>query len=278
MFDGMRSVGWLAGFYFLAWVIIGALVLKNLLLVIILESYVWVAEKIKNEEAADAKRIAEDELAALEAAAEEAGEDDPLSPSSNFDDELAPPSPASPANELDNFDDEEDDATAVALVSSCFCFAPDNGVRKICIKIADSDTLERSIIACIFLNCITMSMDTPDVDPNSDTAKWLWRSGFFFTLVFTMEAVVKMIGYGVAHPVETAYLALGWNRLDFAVLLIAWIDTLFASYELGALKALRALRATRILNKIQGLRVLILALGATFYWFRLFSDCVLAVF
>eukprot|EP01043_Picozoa_sp_COSAG02_P051914 COSAG02_NODE_5524_length_4259_cov_10.745296_2_plen_537_part_00 len=242
MFDGMRSVGWGAMFYFLTWLLIGALVLKNLLLVIILETYVMVAETIKNEEALEAKRLAQEEAARLEAQEAE----------NAFEDEL------SPKDRVDTFEDATDEAPATT--SSCFCFSPDNGFRKLCMKLSESHAFELVIMSCIFLNCVTMSFETPQLDPNSDLSRWLWRFGFFFTLVFTAEAAVKMIGYGVAHPVETAYLAVGWNRLDFFILIIAWVDVIFADAGVKALKAMRALRAVRILNKIQGLRVLVLAL------------------
>ena len=46
MLDGMRAIGWGASFYFIMWIIVGALVLRNLLLVIILETYVIVSQTI----------------------------------------------------------------------------------------------------------------------------------------------------------------------------------------------------------------------------------------
>jgi Ca2+-binding EF-hand superfamily protein len=259
MFDGMRSVGWGALFYFIVWIMIGALVLRNLLLVIILETYVMVAETIKNEDAMEAKRLAEDEAALLEADEDEAN-------GTTFEDEISSPSNAKDA--ADTFEDEETEK-GPGPTSSCFCFDPKNGFRKLCMQLSDSHTFELVILSCISLNCITMSLETPDLDPDGDLAKWLWRCGFLFTCIFTLEAAVKMIGYGVAHPLETAYLAVGWNRLDFAILIIAWIDVIAADAGVKALKALRALRAIRILNKIQGLRVLVLALldalGSLFY-------------
>ena len=45
MYDGMRAVGSMGSFYFVVWIVLGALVLRNLLLVIILESYMIVTEQ-----------------------------------------------------------------------------------------------------------------------------------------------------------------------------------------------------------------------------------------
>jgi hypothetical protein len=51
MLDGVRAVGWGGSVYFLVWILLGSFVLLNLLLVIILDAYVEVAEEIKQEEA-----------------------------------------------------------------------------------------------------------------------------------------------------------------------------------------------------------------------------------
>jgi len=122
------------------------------------------------------------------------------------------------------------------------------------------------------------------VNPNSSLADNLHYAGVFFTVIFSFEAMVKMIAHGAIAPADTAYLASGWNRLDFFILGIAWLDLMAASANIGALKALRALRTLRILNKIEGLRVLVLALldaisalanvaGLTFIMWLIFGIC-----
>ena len=50
LFDAVRTHGWVASVYFFTWIMLGAFVLLNLLLVIILDSYVEVAEEMKEEE------------------------------------------------------------------------------------------------------------------------------------------------------------------------------------------------------------------------------------
>ena len=53
LFDAVRIYGWAASAYFFLWILLGAFVLLNLLLVIILDSYVEVAEEMKEEEKRD---------------------------------------------------------------------------------------------------------------------------------------------------------------------------------------------------------------------------------
>jgi hypothetical protein len=50
LFDAVRVYGWKAAAYFILWILLGAFVLLNLLLVIILDSYVEVAAEMKEEE------------------------------------------------------------------------------------------------------------------------------------------------------------------------------------------------------------------------------------
>lgn len=262
MLDGMRAIGWGASFYFLLWVIVGALVLRNLLLVIILETYVVVSQNIEQEDQEAADQRAIDQAAAV-AQSETCG-------NSSAMDGL----PSDGGNPDDNS----------MGMASCLIFAPSSRFRQLCVVVAESDWVDYIILSCIILNCVTMSVDTPGLDPNSNLAASIYWAGVVFTIIFTAEAVVKMVAHGIFVPLETAYLASGWNRLDFFILGIAWIDLMAASANVGALKALRALRTLRILNKIQGLRVLVLALldaaaslsnvaGLTFIMWLIFGIC-----
>lgn len=47
------------------------------------------------------------------------------------------------------------------------------------------------------------------------------KAEYFFIVVFTIEAVLKIVAYGFAfHP--GAYLRNGWNILDFAIVVIGY--------------------------------------------------------
>ena len=253
MLDGMRAIGWGASFFFILWIVVGALVLRNLLLVIILETYVIVSRSIEQE----------DKRASDNAAAEAMLTGDILMDVSG--------------------DDGSADGGAVEM-KSCLIFAPSSQFRQLCVVVAESVWTDYVILTCILLNCVTMSMDTPGLDENGNLATSIYWAGVIFTIIFSFESLVKMIAHGILAPAETAYLASGWNRLDFAILGIAWLDLMAASANVGALKALRALRTLRVLNKIEGLRVLVLALldaiaaltnvaGLTFIMWLIFGIC-----
>ena len=73
----------------------------------------------------------------------------------------------------------------------------------------------------------------------------------FFTVVFTLEMALKIVGNGLAK-----YLKNGWCLLDFLIVVTSWaaLAILWSATEdvavLGALKALRALRAFRPLRTV----------------------------
>ena len=50
---------------------------------------------------------------------------------------------------------------------SFFIFSAENPLRKICIQIARKPSFENFILAVIFLNCITLAMESPTVKPDS---------------------------------------------------------------------------------------------------------------
>ena len=77
-----------------------------------------------------------------------------------------------------------------------------------------------------------------------------------FTALFTFEMVLKMLALGFLIPTATAYLANGWNQLDFAVVCVSLVSLVpritsgSSSSALNSLKTLRSLRALRPLRMI----------------------------
>jgi len=70
-----------------------------------------------------------------------------------------------------------------------------------------------------------------------------------FTLLFTLEMLIKMIGFGLVDS-EHGYFRDAWNWLDF-VIVVEGLMELFASDGLGAnLSAIRSVRALRPLRSI----------------------------
>ena len=256
MYDAIRATGGWSAVFFIAWVVIGAMVMLNLLLVIILDVYVIVSHASDTEKSAPP---------------EDDGFENPLR-QTNSNPQIET---RAVAFDTDDADEEAVDINQGQFGSSnsCGIFSTGNRFRMLCIKIAESQTTDRFILLLIVANCITMAMDHPEVDPLSQAGVLLFTFDFIFTVVFTVEMGVRIVAFGF-YQEDTAFLRGGWNRLDFAIVVVSWVDYLASALEikfLRTLRLLRALRALRMFNRIPGLRVLIdsllesvKALSATF--------------
>jgi hypothetical protein len=94
-----------------------------------------------------------------------------------------------------------------------------------------------------------MIADLPMEDPNSQAKVALRYCNYFFTVVFTIEMVIKMIAMGVIFG-KDAYLKNNWNRLDFVVVSVSLLDMLPGTASMNSMKTLRVLRALRPLRMI----------------------------
>ena len=256
MYDAIRATGGWSAVFFIAWVVIGAMVMLNLLLVIILDVYVIVSH------ASDSEDSAPPEDDGFENPLRRAGSSLQIETRANTFD-------------IDSVDEDAIDMNEghFGMSNSCGIFSTGNRFRKLCITIAESQTTDRFVLLFIVANCITMAMDHPDVDPLSQAGVLLFTFDFIFTVVFTVEMCVRIVAVGF-YQEDTAYLRGGWNRLDFAIVVVSWVDYLASALDikfLRTLRLLRALRALRMFNRIPGLRVLIdsllesvKALSATF--------------
>jgi len=114
---------------------------------------------------------------------------------------------------------------------------------------------EPLIIACILLNTLTMCMEyygAPIVYNNV-----LGGLDTFFLAMFTVEAILKIIGLGWFQ-----YIRNGWNKFDFFIVIIGIISLFeFAgNASLTVLRLCRIGRVLRLINKAKTLRTLFLTL------------------
>lgn len=72
-------------------------------------------------------------------------------------------------------------------------------------------------MACIIFNIVTMAMGYEGSTLSYDQI--LVNINFFFTAVFIIEALLKIITFGIK-----GYFIYGWNRFDFFVVLASIID------------------------------------------------------
>lgn len=82
------------------------------------------------------------------------------------------------------------------------------------------------------------------------------------TIIFTIEALIKIIAFGLIFNGKKSYLMSAWNVMDFIIVLSALISLAFSAdlQFFKALRILRVLRPLRLIKRIEGLRISILAL------------------
>ncbi len=125
-------------------------------------------------------------------------------------------------------------------------------------KVVTHYSFQALIIFCIIANMIQMAISY--YGASSDYIFGLEMLNLAFTAVFTLEAIFKLIPYGLL------YFKSSWNVFDFIVVIGSLLDIILNSLNESSLKflrvgpqlarVLRVLRVTRLLrlvNRLKGL-------------------------
>jgi hypothetical protein len=77
-----------------------------------------------------------------------------------------------------------------------------------------------------------------------------------FTVIFTVELILKWLAYGVKNYFKT-----GWNLLDFIIVVVSVLGTVLDALGVAEIplfklmRTLRALRPLKALSRFEGIRV-----------------------
>ncbi|XP_060034500.1 voltage-dependent L-type calcium channel subunit alpha-1S [Erinaceus europaeus] len=155
-----------------------------------------------------------------------------------------------------------------------FCLTLQNPVRKACISIVEWKPFETIILLTIFVNCVALAVYLPMPEDDNNTLNLgLEKLEYFFLIVFSIEAAMKIIAYGfLFHP--DAYLRSGWNVLDFIIVFLGVFTVILeqvniiqtntapmsskgAGLDVKALRAFRVLRPLRLVSGVPSLQVVL---------------------
>ena len=123
-------------------------------------------------------------------------------------------------------------------------------MRDLSVKIAESKAFKRSILTCIILNAVCLSI-TWYGEPE-ELVLAMEIINIFFTVVYTVEMIIKLVAF------KREYFTDGWNGFDFLIVIIAWIGLI--SFFLLKIKfillttTVRAFRILRVLKLIHRAR------------------------
>ncbi|KAI0988337.1 hypothetical protein GJ496_002524, partial [Pomphorhynchus laevis] len=139
--------------------------------------------------------------------------------------------------------------------SSFFIFSTENRFRKLCFKCISSKWFGNSLLICILISSATLCAEDP-LGRESRTTKALSIIDYFFTAVFTIEIILKVIANGVILH-KGAYCRSLFNLLDLIVVCISFISIFLGDNAVSAVKVLRVLkvlRPLRAINRAKGLK------------------------
>ncbi|XP_007519450.2 voltage-dependent T-type calcium channel subunit alpha-1I [Erinaceus europaeus] len=143
---------------------------------------------------------------------------------------------------------------------SVYLFSPENRCRVLCQTIIAHKLFDYVVLAFIFLNCITIALERPQIEAGSTERIFLTVSNYIFTAIFVGEMTLKVVSLGLYFG-EQAYLRSSWNVLDGFLVFVSIIDIVVSLASAGGAKILGVLRVLRLLRTLRPLRVISRAPG-----------------
>uniref|UniRef100_A0A182YN23 Voltage-dependent L-type calcium channel subunit alpha n=1 Tax=Anopheles stephensi TaxID=30069 RepID=A0A182YN23_ANOST len=127
--------------------------------------------------------------------------------------------------------------------------------RQFCHWLCNHTVFGNIILLCIMLSSVMLAAEDP-LNANSERNQILNQFDFFFTAVFAIELILKVIAYGfILH--KGAFCRSAFNLLDLLVVSVSLVSMLFSSGTISVVKILRVLRVLRPLraiNRAKGLK------------------------
>ncbi|XP_061078951.1 voltage-dependent T-type calcium channel subunit alpha-1H-like [Conger conger] len=143
---------------------------------------------------------------------------------------------------------------------SLYLFSPQNKFRMMCQKIIAHKMFDHVVLVFIFLNCITIALERPDIMPHSTERVFLSVSNYIFTVIFVAEMTVKVVALGFCYG-NNNYLQSSWNVLDGMLVFVSIVDIIVSLASAGGNRILGILRVLRLLRTLRPLRVISRAPG-----------------
>ncbi|KAM9785292.1 voltage-dependent T-type calcium channel subunit alpha-1H isoform 1-T2 [Syngnathus typhle] len=141
-----------------------------------------------------------------------------------------------------------------------YLFSPENSFRVWCQSVISHKMFDHVVLVFIFLNCITIALERPNIQPHSNERMFLKVSNYVFTVIFLAEMTIKVVALGFCFGKQT-YLQSSWNILDGVLVFVSLVDILVSLAYSGGNRILGILRVLRLLRTLRPLRVISRAPG-----------------
>ena len=110
----------------------------------------------------------------------------------------------------------------------------------------------------IIVASITLAIENPLTDPDSQRSKILSIIDILTTVFFSIEVVIKVIANGLIFNGKKSYLLNKWNIIDFIVVTVSLFALTFPDSNASFLKTIRLIglfRPIRVISRNEGLKV-----------------------
>eukprot|EP00854_Cymbomonas_tetramitiformis_P007283 gene7283-8672_t len=140
---------------------------------------------------------------------------------------------------------------------------PETTLQTFC----NSQTMEYTMFFWIIVSCCQMAFERPTMEDDSKEAETMRIFDILITLVFTLEAILKISAFGMWAG-KRGYIKNYWNQLDFLIVVTSILSLMLGSSGvsgggndfLAALRVFRAVRPLRVISRSRGVRIVIYSL------------------
>jgi voltage-dependent calcium channel L type alpha-1D len=139
-----------------------------------------------------------------------------------------------------------------------------NPIRSRLADFTQMPLFDNTILFLIIVSSILLAIDNPLNDPEGQLSKALSILDIIMTVLFVLEASIKIVVYGFILGKNT-YMRDGWNILDFVIVIfsvasLAMGDSAGSLSKLKALRTLRVLRPLRMIRRLENMKLAINAM------------------
>jgi len=247
-YGGIKGMGSIASMYFIILFVAGNFILLNVFLAIAVDNLSTEDEEEEEVEEED-KPVSGEQRKTSNTFIQDEEKVDLTEASCN--DDMAPQLIPKEVKKEEAVEEEVEagpnDVQPIPDGSAFFIFSKTNRVRVLCWKFQAHPIVSNIILVCIIVSSAFLACEDP-LRANSSINQTLGKFDYFFTTVFTIECMLKLISYGFFFH-EGAFCRQAFNCLDIIVVSVSLIS-IFGGSGIGFLKILRVLRVLRPLRAI----------------------------
>lgn len=105
------------------------------------------------------------------------------------------------------------------------------------------------------MSSVQLALTSPLNDPSSKLSRVLFMIDIATSILFAIEAVLKIMAFGFMFSGENSYLRNPWNVLDFIIMILSVLSISPIATKLNYFKMFRIFRILRLFGKNEGLRI-----------------------